>query len=228
MAITYVGEAGIAGGAQPTPQTISYHSTVGNTLILCGFLFYSSVGSVPGISSITDSAGNTWHYATGSSQNPPYTVDSYSSYNSVEFVAWCIDAAAITSLTYTMPNASPWTRVTLSEWSGIGSLDSSAGATAATGTNPAATLNLTDAGDLVVGALENNSGNQTLSMPPGWTEFSSAGYFPNVAFGFPGVTGSYSPPYSMSGSDDWGIALAAFKPASAGGSNPGAFMPFFQ
>jgi hypothetical protein len=211
MAITYIGEAGVAGGNQTTPQVISYASTTGNTLIMTGFLYFGNA-TVPGIASIVDSASNTWQYATNTSQNPPYSVDTTGgSGNSIIFVGWTINAAAVTNVTLNMVNSGPWTRISVVEWSGIAALDSCGSATSLSGTSPSTTLSLTTPNDLVIGACENDSGT-SINLPAGWSSLASSGGTANNGYYFPGVSGSYSPTWTLGASADWGVAVAAFRP----------------
>ncbi|SRR5579859_7370575 len=214
--IAYVGEAGIPGQNELGAAAIPYTSS-GGTLILAG-LFYDGANSPCLLTSITDTAGNTWDFATSVSQSPPQSeeYDGSSQYITT-FVAWCINASPITSVTINRTDSgSNWWRVTLAEFSGIGSLHSAASNSAASGTAPSATLTVS-AGDLVIGAAD--AINNVPGMPTGWTAFTSSGSICN-GYDLSAPAGSYTPTWGLAGSDHWAVAVASFSPA--GGTQQGA------
>lgn len=214
MPIQLVGEVGIAGMNTGPIQTLDYNSTDRNTLVLVG-LFYNGAGATCDLSSIIDSAGNTWEFATSASQDPPFQSETAAGQSDAVFVAWCIGAAAASSVTITRTDSgNNWWRVTLAELSGVGGLDSSAGATGPSSASASAGLTLTDPGSIVVGSCDSIQSSSP-NLPPGWTGFSSSGDVCN-AYGFPGVTGAYAPAYTFGGPTDWAVAVAAFKPAGSG------------
>ena len=178
----------------------------GNTLIVTGCTLFTT------LTSITDSAGNTWQYSTSASQNPPWQ---FFSSDVATFVAWCINANPVTSVTITSNGASAYSSLSVSEWSGIGSEDTGVGnaVTSAANGNPVSpTITLAGTGELIVGAA-NADGNGIGTVPSG-TNADSVGS--NLAYAL-----------SQSGSVQWtwggrtpaqgtATALAAFLPASSG------------
>ncbi|HEV2412220.1 MAG TPA: hypothetical protein VGS28_00235 [Candidatus Saccharimonadales bacterium] len=222
MAIALVNQAGVSGGFQSSPQVISYTSTAGNTLIFSGFLYYSTA-SVPAVGTISDSAGNTWNYSTSNSQYPPFAGESANGGGCTVFIAWSLSAKPITSLTLTTTNGSPWTRVVISEWTGIAAFDSSASAFSTVNQiSGSVTTNLSMSGDLIVGAFETTVGSTSFSQPTGWTDFTASGAVNNNSYDLPGVVGPYTATITMNQASDWAFVVAAFKP-----DNPSAMIGFF-
>jgi hypothetical protein len=214
--IAYVGEAGIPGQNELGSAAIPYTSS-GGTLILAG-LFYDGGNSPCLLTGITDTAGNTWSFATSVSQSPPQAeeYDGGSQYITT-FVAWCIGARPVTRITIGRSDTgSNWWRVTLAEFSDIGVLHSAASNSAASGTVPTATLAVS-VGDLVIGSADALNG--VPGMPSGWTPFTTSGSICNgYILGAP--AGSYSPAWGLGTSDHWAVAVASFSPA--GGTEQGA------
>lgn len=214
--IAYVGEAGMSGFNSAQTSVVTYASS-GGTLIFDG-LFYNGSNTPCLLTDITDTAGNTWHFSNVVSQNPPQSeeYDGSSQYITT-FVAWCIAAAPVTSVTIKRSDAgSNWWRATLAEFSDIGSLHSAASNSAASGTAPSATIQVSS-GDLVIGAADALS--STPGLPSGWTPFTSSGSICNgYILGAP--AGSYTPTWGLSSSGQWTAAVASFSPA--GGTESGA------
>jgi hypothetical protein len=220
MPITLVGQAGVGGQTTTSPQTITYSSAAGNTLIAVCYLFNNSTGAA-GLTSVTDSAGNTWQFSTATSSNPPFQ---QAATNSVlcATVAWCIGAAAVTSITVTRsdPAGTMFWRVAVAEYAGILALDTAGGNT--TGTASAAsvstTLTLASAGDLVVCAGGFVNGN--ITAPPALAPLPAGGN--DCAGGFPAAAGSYTATWTTSSSSPGALAAAAFLPSSG---NPAGIVP---
>lgn len=214
--IAYVGEAGMSGFNSAQTSVVTYASS-GGTLIFDG-LFYNGSNTPCLLTDITDTAGNTWHFSNVVSQNPPQSeeYDGSSQYITT-FVAWCIAAAPVTSVTIKRSDAgSNWWRATLAEFSGIGSLHAAASNNAAAGTAPSATLAVSP-GDLVIGAADALS--STPGLPSGWTPFTSSGSICN-GYTLSAPAGSYTPTWGLSSSGQWTVAVASFSPA--GGTQSGA------
>lgn len=137
-------------------NVINYVSTTGNTLTLTGALPFA--GSTPtNITSITDSANNTgWQYSTMASQLPPLANDSLSGEICLSFIAWCVNAQAISSVT--VSPAFTYTNVCVSEWANISGPDTGASNSGNSVPANASTpiLNLSNSSDLVVCALANS------------------------------------------------------------------------
>lgn len=221
MAIAYVGDAHAAGTS--TNHSPSYSSTGGNTLIITGDIFDASLSGVT-ISSITDNTGlNTWHFSTSNANNPPYSDEGASGETIVTFIAWCINANAITSVTVAL-TATCFANIDVSEWSGIGSADTggithvSSGATGTT--IPSASIVLTGSGELVIATMD-SAAAASVTAPAGTTKLPNAS--PNAFF-----------PYELSQSGtvqwNWGCAanpgdyttsIMAFAPPGGGTTHNG-------
>ena len=231
MAITLVGQAGIAGMLLASPQAISYSSTGENLLVVAGYFNNNSNGASDFPASVTDSTGgvNTWNLSTSNAQTPPtYQNSSGNNINSA-FVAWSFTTQAVTSVTIARqdsgePSTDQWWRVTVAEFSGAAQFGNSWAGLAAGGTTfTLGPVSIGVTGELVVAACIDNSG--TLTVPAGWTAFAGSGasvtgYIINPA------TGSYSPQWSSDTSDFWTGAIAVFSPPSAApaGNSYTAFM----
>jgi hypothetical protein len=225
MAIALVGQAGVTGSSIASPgPAVSYTSTAGNTLIVTG-LVYAGATTITGITSISDSAGNTWHFSTSNSNNPASAAEGTSGNFLCCFTGWSISAAAVTSVSiHDGTGNSDFWRLAVSEWSGIGAADAGAAATGTAG-NPSVTLSLSNAGDLMVGSADSAVANMT-ALPAGWTALSGAGAANNyVGYDLPGSSGSMSPTWTTSDvTKDWAEAVMAFTPVAP--APPAAASPF--
>jgi hypothetical protein len=219
--ISLVGQAGVnwpGSGAFP----LSYSSTGGTTLILAfGFDQASAASDL----TVTDSADNTWQYSAVNANDPPYgqvqTTAGGGEYVG-SFVAWCIGASAITSVTLSQVNGNRWQGV-LSEWNGIMSAGTGAAATNASTTSgiTSPSLSLGNSGDLVIAHCNSYGG---LSSTTG-TTFSDDS--PNACYSLPGTTGAFTFTWGNSGTGE-AVAVMSFSPVSSGGGvNSGAFLTFF-
>ena len=227
MAIALVGQSDIApGGAGTSPLVASYTSAAGNTLIITGHLYDFNTGDFVAPTGITDTAGNTWQISTSSAQ-VPVTIQTPplcsiadpsdgGSAHMANWVAWCVNAAAITSVTVSWEGGiSTWTRLSISEWSGIVQFSNSwAGGSTSTASSSVTTgpVNLPATGMLVVGALD-FGGVGTETLPSGWTPFGSQ---PNLGYYLPpsSVGTSYSPVFTNTVTASWVAALAVFSPVA--------------
>ena len=191
-------------------------TTAGNTLIVTGSI--SVIQSGADSLNVTDSAGNTWTIGTTNipGQDPPVAWDSSNTFGA--FVAWCINAAAVTTVTVTS-SAGPFEYyaldATLSEWAGLTRLASSSAATGATGTIEPPAVTLAASSD-VVAAAACELFTSTLSPGAGLTQFSSDSTG-NTAYAQPGAPGSFQPQWGTS-SHPWAAAAAVFTsvPPAAG------------
>lgn len=220
MAISFVGSVQYDGNHASPGPTLTYTSTGGNTLVLCGIV-YAGTTSLNGISSITDSASNTWQYSTSNHQNPPSQQGTDGTNFYISFVAWSIGASAVTTVTVNdgTGNSDFW-NVGLSEWSGVNSADTGA-ANSGTGTTFASTaITLGNSGDVVIGVCDTSAGNIT-GAPVGSTKFFT-GDNVNV-YELPGTTGSFTYTWPSSGTGDYAIAVMALSPA--GGTSAPAGLP---
>ena len=211
MAIALVGQAGLAGSSVGSPQTITYSSTAGNTLIIAGHIFSGS--AQPVTANITDTAGNAWQFSTSASQNPPLAQNSKSGAFLLNFAAWAIAAAHVTSVTITVTNAAFW-RLAVTEFSGVAAFAGSAATTAASGTTLTSTaVTVPVPGALAIGAGSCNSGTE--GVPSGWTQLTSYGSVGEAGFLVGPAAGSYAPAWTTTVSDIWAAAFAVFTPLTA-------------
>ena len=211
MAISYVGDV-VVDSNENSPYQFTYTSAGGNTLILSGAWFTGATVNT-GISGISDSAGNTWHYSTSDAASPPSQHNLISGNYYGSFVGWAIQASAVTTVTVNV-GANGFFHMILSEWSGINSADTggvTSGSSTA-GTIPGASIILGDAGDLVIGNTDANGGGPT-GPPFGSTQFPSDLSDFN-AYELPGAPGAFSFPWPASSSTDYTTATQAFSVVS--------------
>lgn len=159
--LVFVSDAALS--STPTNfQSVNYTPQSSKSFILCCASIYSSNNSVTGYTSITDNVGNTWRYATTSNQLPPYTFQSISGqfYNTIIGWTWQ-DAGAATNYHLNF-SGSAFVNMSISEWSGVGSVNSAAAAASTAGAaslaGPTAAL---VTGSVGVGLINTLSGSLT-------------------------------------------------------------------
>jgi hypothetical protein len=217
VTIRLVGQAGIPGAADTTPQAVTYSSTAGNTLIVAGH--FNSSGIAPFPTSITDTASNTWQVSTANAQTPPTQEDSGSGAFNTDFIAWSVRAKAVTSVTIARGDISgggtAFWRLTVAEFSGVLQFSNSWAGLAASGTSFAVgPVTVPLPGSLAIAAVDDNSGTQTIAS--GWTNFTASNN--NLAYFIgPPAGGSYAPSWSSTVSDFWVSAAAVFTPSVVAG-----------
>jgi hypothetical protein len=144
VAIALVGETAAINSSSGTTQAVSRTTGAGRCLVCA---VHIAAGSSISVSSVTDTASNTWVKAVSAFQT---------SVNSRIEYWYSANAAAATSVTATL-SAAGRMRVAVSEWTGVAAvtpLDISAGAGAAATTTPAAvTVTTTNAGDVVISGI---------------------------------------------------------------------------
>lgn len=178
----YIGGA-VASGAYASPgPTISYTSQAagGTTLVLAGYIKATASGGLSatsGLTSVTDSTSgaNTWIFSPANSQFPPSAyIGSSNGY--VAFIAWCINAKPVTSVTLadSTGHADTW-EVALGEWPNIAWPDYGVAALGygASGVNPA-TVKCSTPQDIVVAVEANNGDTAPTTSPSGIIGFSSS------------------------------------------------------
>lgn len=190
-------------------------TTAGNTLIIAGAAspFQSASDSL----NITDSAGNTWTIGATNvqSQNPPVAYNGGGPYGT--FIAWCFNAAAVTTVTISN-SGGPFEfyqlDATLSEWTSITRRTDSSAANSATGTIEPPAVVVASANGVVVSATVEQF-SSTVTPGAGLTAFTSD-TTGQTAYAIPGSAGSFQPQWGAS-SHPWAAAAAAFDvPAAAG------------
>lgn len=185
-------------------------TTAGNLLVVAG-----AFNTITDHFSITDSSGtNTWTIGTTNvqSQNPPVAYDSPDELGA--FIAWCFDAASVTTVTISSSGgqfAFYALDATLSEWSGLSRRADSSAASSATGTIEPPAVTLASASDIVIAAAYEEF-SSTLTPGAGSTAFTSdtTGY---TVYAEPGSAGPFQPNWGASG-HPWGAAAAAFTNSS--------------
>ena len=216
--IHYIGESGTGGNYGDPTWIIDYTGTQGNLLVISGHL-YDTAGDDCFPVSISDDAGNTWIYPTGSGTNPPAAVVGGAG-TMVNFVAWTFqDVGGVTNVTVVREDSgSNWWRVGLAEFAHVYQFDNSNAGIDNSGTNstfevPAVDINI--AGELVIASVDNIEIGP--NSPDGWTAFASAsGGSPagDLAWIINPPTGSFTPTWSAVDPGNWAAALAVFSPKS--------------
>jgi len=158
--------------------TVAINSQAGNTLVL--YVLGAQNGNNPfALATVTDSTGtNVWHYSTQQQSQAPPVAGAYNgvSVYQIAALAYCINAAAVTSVTVTTTGVSANSSVfaAVSEFSGVppqATIDGSAAAntvaTASSDTSPS--INVTGSAD-VLAACNYNNGTLS-SVSAGWTSF---------------------------------------------------------
>jgi len=173
---TLIQQAGFSAATSAGPLLTSITTAAGHTLIMTGHMFDQSVSRSLLPASITDTAGNIWHVSTAPAADPP-TQQSDTNGDQCDFIAWTINAAAVTGVTFNNnePADTIFYRLAISEWAGITAVDQGNGVTsgAASSSSQGAPVNLLGTNELVVTAGSFISG--TLAAPPGFTIFTAAG-----------------------------------------------------
>lgn len=183
MTITLIQSTTGGGWAGVSPLTIPISTTAGGTLVLSTTI---SAGAEP---TITDTAGNTWVKAAS-------TVDIGATGQRRGCVYYCINAAAVTSISVTSASNQNWSAV-VSEWSGVESLRDVVVANAPSDGAPASVV----AGDLVVSSVFYYEPDFTIYAPPeGWIDVGGVAPSNNVhssAYQLAASDGSAGAPWSM-------------------------------
>jgi len=120
MAITHVQNQSVRDSSVST-AAVTISSTGGNTLIAYISAYITS-NTALAITSISDSASNTWQYSTAtSSQSPPASGawDSGDGVYGFTAVAYCINATTVTSVTVHMNNTCVILDAGVTEFSGV-------------------------------------------------------------------------------------------------------------
>jgi hypothetical protein len=174
-----VGTATAATGSFAAPgPTVTYSSTAGNMLVAVGQIANGSGQSGPalsatsGLTGITDTAGNHWMFSPVNSQNPPSTFNAASP-GLVTFIAWCINAAAVTSVSFAdAPLGTDVWDVCLSEWAGAVNPDWGLAAAAAGGSTFPGGSRVSTSQDLVIAGLFTTG--TVATTPPGSAALQAA------------------------------------------------------
>lgn len=216
-AIAYVGSAANSASSSATSVTVTYSSTTGNLLVAT---IHVNTETAISVSSVTDTAGNTWTKAVN-------TTSSTGSGNRAE-VWYAANATAVTSVTVTI-SAAQVHIANISEYSNVATVSPLDGTpqgvsrtTCSTGgsacTSPSITT--TNADDLLIAMLSvRNSGSPTFTDPGSpWNALTNVNNdrpssYLRAAYQVVATTGTYSTSWGMSASDTVDTAIVAFKAA---------------
>ena len=145
-------------GAQGTPGN--------GSLIIAGRC--TTTGAADALpANVTDTAGNTWSFSSSIAQNPPSDTLTPGSHSGA-FIAWCVQAKSVTSVTVSFPPSVSYAQASLTEWSGVAQE-----VTGATIENDAAAAAIVApavpfiAGDLAVAVAYPAAGTSPLGTRPG-------------------------------------------------------------
>ncbi len=192
------------------PGTLSITTSAGSLLVAAieGFIYSNTPF---GLTSVTDSAGNTWTYSIlDSSQSPP-AGGSYSAsggYYGLSAIAWCLNAQAVTSVTVT---AGSNVQFSVSEFSGVpagATVDAAAASSvlaAGVTSYSAPAISPTGSADVLV-AVANSSVHWTGVSSP-WTFYGADNV--GMAWLITSAAGTYQPTWSGASQDATSSAVLA-------------------
>lgn len=214
-----------ATAAAPGP-TVSYTSAGGTALIAAGYVDQGTnsiaFDATHGLTSVTDTAGNIWQFSVANSQEPPAIYGSFGAgavRKTVAFAAWCLDAAPVTSVTFSDVGGGTDTwNISLTEWSNVAWPDFgyAGGSGFSTPTGATASTRVSTPKDLVVGVLATDAGTIT-AAPPGTADLpgkvSTGAYSMRYALApaVPASTFTFPPPGGNSGTTG-GSSIANISP----------------
>lgn len=219
MAISFVAQTETDVTVAATSSTKSLTTTTGNTLIM---LVSIAAGATASLSSVTDSASNTWVIpSTDPNANPPANFVSGS--NTYFAMAYALNATAITSVTVTI-SASKTFSYNVVEFSGIlsaSAVDQSASVSNSVSGTPLLTpsITTTNANDLIIGGMSASNNSMTLGSS-GYTALTNMVPVSTMkgvgAYQIVSSTGTYQISWTPGASAVSGAGIMAFKgPASA-------------
>jgi len=130
-------------------QTVDYTPQSQKSLIVCCGSLYSSDNTVQGITSISDSANNTWFFSTTEDQFSPYIGHTVSGQFYNAFIGWTWQDKGIASAYNVNFSGNAYLNMDISEWSGAGSMTSGG---AAAGVTSSANLD-SPIGSVTVGSI---------------------------------------------------------------------------
>lgn len=180
MAVALVGEKNADGGYGPS-TTLSYSSTLGNTLIL----YVASNGA----NTVSDNAGNVWTLAGD-------TASAGATAQRVGQVYYTVDADPITSVTVTRTGSTNWS-IKMTEWSGVSAFGSSDTKSAPTAPSVTAA-----ADDMVIAGAFYYTGSPAFTS--GYEVLPAAGQRPNfniaVQYRAAAAAGAAAPTFGLASS----------------------------
>ncbi len=176
------------------------------------------------VSSITDTAGNSWVQVPGAA-----SVGSNHYQSDIWYCQNCLAGAAFYSCTITMSGVALRLRATFSEWSGarLSGVVNTAGNISGPGSPVGPAITPSVSGQLLVSTISSND-NTITGRTAGWTALpSQAGESNEVDYFINPALSSQQVVYQPTTSEDFGSSAASFFPPSTGPSNAvktGAFL----
>lgn len=217
MAIGYNGSLPSSTLFTPAPGPVISYAAAGtnSTLIIAGQIASAgALSTTSGLTAVTDTSGNTWHFSTSDTQaltgkGTPVPPMAYNATGWVVFIAWCAGiypGPGSVQLSDATGDADVW-RVQLLEMTGVLAPTASAAVTGIFD-QPTAHVNLGNAGDLTVGICYTNA-NFT-STPAGFTNtYLGAGTFCSVIYDLTGAGGGHAT-WVADASDQYALAMMSF------------------
>ena len=201
----------------------SLTSTAGNALIM----YYQIEASTVRLSSVTDSAGNTWVLAPTADNNNPAS----GQLGSTSGFAYALNIAATTTISVTMTGSTDQFSYTVAEFSGIATssaVDQSGPNEVSSATTASTTdlITTTNANDLIIATSATETvatafaqGSSTPSS--GWTALDTnsggaGGGFMAAAYIISSATGNYQGAFTTASSQTFVNNIMAFKAAPTG------------
>lgn len=168
------------------PFTVAYTPVSTSNIIVCAFGYTAPIaGAGTGLGSITDTAGNTWHFSTTNSNFPPTSVviDGNNLIEVVAGIGWTTQNLGAATSVSVLPGsdfsaAAPAGYATVAEFSGVASISSGSVNQAIGSGTTLGTSVTTLSGDAIVGAADGQSTLTITAGPAGWTVFGA----PSPAF----------------------------------------------
>lgn len=221
MAIAYLGGGGLTDDTSAATIAASFSPTVSSGSLLVAAISWSLGGGGTGtVSSVTDSAGNTWTLLSQASDT--------TNTQGLQ-LAYAMNATAgATTVTATFSGSTSFRRITLAEYSGVATasaLDTSAVKNNGVNTTAAndvtvGPITTTAAGDLIVcGVMDTANGTNTQTAGTGFTKRNAFGLCALEDL-VQGSAGSISGTWTFGTAGRYAAGVAAFK-AATGGSPSG-------
>lgn len=224
MAITFGSEfSGTTAGATSFGCTSITTIPIGSVIAVA---VHVKAGSSVTVSSVTDSAGNTYTFRVAGFQS--------GSNSRCEWWTAPVTSALVSGTVTVNLSGSAAARASCSEWVGAASpvvVDASNSfGTAATTTPPACQITATDPGDVVLAAISYPNATAPSAGPDnGFTTLSggtpAATFYGTAARRIITATGTYGPAWTLPASVASGSATIALKPAAGGGGGGGGGGP---
>jgi hypothetical protein len=202
-----------------TSVSVSYRGGGGTILVaVCNASLSSSTYS-SGMA-VTDSGGNTWQISSGQATSPPTIWSSSGIEPVLTYIAWCVNANPVTSVTLKVPSSLStnfFNQALVAEFANVEAFDTANTISGASGSNVAcAPLTLSAVNELIIVAGE--CASEVHGAPTGFTEINTT-YGGTVSYGL-GQSGSFAGKFPHGNSGDIYVAASvAFLPVIPGVDN---------